>query len=644
MKDITLEETRYFTFTTRAFATGIPTTLAGTPVISAYEDDSVTQITAGITLGVDHDSVTGFNLITVAATAANGYESGKDYSLTITTGTVGGVSVVGEVVGEFSIESSAAAVDLANSTDGLTAIYSAIGNIGSASGGALNFANEADNVDAPIKSITFDGVETSGTNASVNAEDGTYHQIDDTANNIDIVYQFDVGGGRTGVELTWKGYLSGVSNSASIQVYNGSGWDVVGTISGKAGSTNDTLTIPLLATHTGTSTDLGKVYVRLECASQTNPTLYTDQLLAAAVSIGQSVGYEGGAVWVDGSASNTNTENFVDGVADNPVSTLAAAKTIADSVGLKVFHFLPGTSETLAATYDSYKFTGAGYSIALGGQSIEGATFDNADITGIGTATVTQPTLNNCHLGAVTMPPSVFHTCGIGQDAGQFTAGSAGEYVFHECYSLRAGAASPVFVFTGLAATTGINNRAWNGGATYTLDSDCTLSHEVAQGGATTITTGGGDAEIRGITRALTVTASAAETVQFVGVTGPITLNGTTTATVNLYGVTAGVTDNTSAATVTDNTVWGSITTAGANKLADHTIRRTQANARASSDGDTVDDRSLLGSLSTVNNKVSTTANAGKLTVYEEDDSTEFVLRTITTNASADPITIIDPP
>ena len=124
MRDITLADTFFKGFTTRAFATGVPTVLAGTPVVSAYENADLTQIAAGITLGVDHDSVVGFNMLTIVATGANGYEAGKDYTLVITTGTVGGVSVVGEVIGEFSIGRSAAAVDLANGTDGLGAIKS----------------------------------------------------------------------------------------------------------------------------------------------------------------------------------------------------------------------------------------------------------------------------------------------------------------------------------------------------------------------------------------------------------------------------------------------------------------------------------------------------------------------------------------
>ena len=118
--DIVLADTRYILFTTRAFATGVPTVLAGTPVVSAYENDSITQITAGITLGVDHDGVVGLNLLTVVATGANGFEDDKDYSFVITTGTVGGVSVVGEVVGQFSIQR--APVNWANVSSPTTAL------------------------------------------------------------------------------------------------------------------------------------------------------------------------------------------------------------------------------------------------------------------------------------------------------------------------------------------------------------------------------------------------------------------------------------------------------------------------------------------------------------------------------------------
>ena len=108
MRDITLEDTIYLNFTTRSFSTGVPTTLLGTPVLSVLESNNATPITAGVSVAVDRASVTGLNQATIVATAANGYEAAKSYAVYISTGTVGGVSVIGEVVGQFTIQASAA--------------------------------------------------------------------------------------------------------------------------------------------------------------------------------------------------------------------------------------------------------------------------------------------------------------------------------------------------------------------------------------------------------------------------------------------------------------------------------------------------------------------------------------------------------
>lgn len=122
MTDYTLSDTISHMFTTRSFTTGAPFTLAGSPVISAYPDGSTTQLTAGITLTADFDGVTGLNLVSIVASGANGYAAGKDYNLVITAGTVNGVSVVGEVIGRFTLQRSAAYTDLENATDGLSAL------------------------------------------------------------------------------------------------------------------------------------------------------------------------------------------------------------------------------------------------------------------------------------------------------------------------------------------------------------------------------------------------------------------------------------------------------------------------------------------------------------------------------------------
>lgn len=105
--DIRLGDTIDIKFTT-VQTTGASFTLAGSPVISAYPANSTTQLTAGITLSVDFDSVTGLNNVRVVASSGNGYLTATNYALVITTGTVNSVSVVGYTIGTFSIENRSA--------------------------------------------------------------------------------------------------------------------------------------------------------------------------------------------------------------------------------------------------------------------------------------------------------------------------------------------------------------------------------------------------------------------------------------------------------------------------------------------------------------------------------------------------------
>jgi hypothetical protein len=92
-----------FKFSTHK-ADGTPIALAGTPVVSVYKANGTTQSTAGITLSVDFDSVTGLNNVLIDLSADAFYAVGNDYSVVITTGTVNSVSVVGTVLAHFSIE------------------------------------------------------------------------------------------------------------------------------------------------------------------------------------------------------------------------------------------------------------------------------------------------------------------------------------------------------------------------------------------------------------------------------------------------------------------------------------------------------------------------------------------------------------
>jgi hypothetical protein len=109
--DFTAGDVIDFKFTTFRPSTGAPFTLAGTPVVSVYKDNSVTQDTAGAVLTVDFDGVTGLHHVRVTANPTGGfYTNGGEFECVITTGTVDSVSVVGSCVGRFTLGATAANV------------------------------------------------------------------------------------------------------------------------------------------------------------------------------------------------------------------------------------------------------------------------------------------------------------------------------------------------------------------------------------------------------------------------------------------------------------------------------------------------------------------------------------------------------
>ena len=116
-----------FTFTT-VTTTGAPTQLAGTPAISVYKNNSTTQTTTGVTLTIDFDTVTGLNHIRID-TSSDGtfYATANDFHVIITTGTVGGTSVVGYTVGTFSLQNRSA---LRPTTSGRTLDVATTGEAG----------------------------------------------------------------------------------------------------------------------------------------------------------------------------------------------------------------------------------------------------------------------------------------------------------------------------------------------------------------------------------------------------------------------------------------------------------------------------------------------------------------------------------
>ena len=124
--DFGKNDTITFMFTTFRPSTGAPFLLAGTPVVSVYKDNNLTQDTAGVTLTTNYDGVAGLNFVSIS-TAGAFYVDGSSYECVITTGTVDAVSVVGSCVGRFTMRDQAC---LYPTTHATTLDVSAAGNAG----------------------------------------------------------------------------------------------------------------------------------------------------------------------------------------------------------------------------------------------------------------------------------------------------------------------------------------------------------------------------------------------------------------------------------------------------------------------------------------------------------------------------------
>ena len=345
--------------------------------------------------------------------------------------------------------------------DTAPASRSQVDSIGSSSGGAIYFAIEADNTGGAIKGVTLVGSQA-GTFADTEAEDGTYHAITHSGNAIDIVYQANVGATRLAIEVDFVGYLTSSNDTITVQAYDfiGADWETRRVITGQNGTGNISQSIKLLSKHTGSSgTDLGLVLIRFVNTGMTAPVLNVDELLVAAVSNSNTLGFEGGAVWIDTVGGTSGTGQGV-GTITTPSSNISDAITIATANNLKRFHFLPGSSETFAAAMDDYAITGHDYTLAFGGQSIAGSYISGATVSG--TFTGTTAILEDCIINAITGPGLTMRRCFF-NEVTITNNGTAGWYL-NDCRSRVAGTGSASFDFGAAALNTGLSLRAYSGG------------------------------------------------------------------------------------------------------------------------------------------------------------------------------------
>jgi len=190
-----------------------------------------------------------------------------------------------------------------------------------------------------------------------------------------------------------------------------------------------------------------------------------------------------------------------DGTNSNPFNNLADVITKSDNEGIETIKVTSGNFFTLSQSCIGKKFKGTGYAINLGNQDITDSEFENAYISGVGTATLNRfVTFRDCVLGRTltsanitTIPAGIFYNCSIVT----VNISSVGFYEFIDCYSGR-GTSLPLINFLSVSGIT-VSLRRYSGnmfarnlvaGSVIVLDSTSGDVFRITGTGGTAILTG----------------------------------------------------------------------------------------------------------------------------------------------------------
>ena len=179
------------------------------------------------------------------------------------------------------------------------------------------------------------------------------------------------------------------------------------------------------------------------------------------------LGFLGKGVWIDESAGNTNTSiPNGDGTEKNPVSTFAAARTIADNLGVKRYYITNRSTFTgindLTVTHEDWEFVGVGtgnlLELDVAGVDVDGSFFLHLVMSGTqgGTDDVT---MANCLIGDYSGANGYFHDCGL-MDTIRIAASD--DLFLDKCYSTVAGNGTPGIGFG--AGISYLSMRHYSGG------------------------------------------------------------------------------------------------------------------------------------------------------------------------------------
>lgn len=457
---------------------GIPTVLAGTPVISVYKANGTTQSVAGITLTVDFDGIVGNNHVLIDLSSDAFYAIGNDYQIVITTGTVDGGSVVGYVVEEFSIENRFGLTDTEIeqirhrlNLDGTQSAPTA--------GGAAKMAGT--DADHTLNSQTI--VRTTPGNAVTHqANNGGFGQINKgNGNNAGMRNEGGTGG----------------TSAAGLENVGGAGTNAPG-ISNKGGD--------------GTPGGPGIINDgSLGSGPDVDGAVFTSNgdgrdISAKELFVPQ---YPEGGIFFDSTAPARTTTRFgIDGTSEFPVTSAAAAVTLASNalLGRKKIFVLGGT--LALGSEDVPGFSIEGLVGGLGVTSLSNSDVAFTEITNLdvalgtdtaGVGGVNGPVLNDCRItntstgvtavGATEIKDTTFAVNTFLENT------AAGTMRVERCSTLLGaeleifgsnGGLFDVVLFTGnlklSAVTTAITQRVQMNGGIPTIDASCTTGKLVLTG------------------------------------------------------------------------------------------------------------------------------------------------------------------
>ena len=168
-------------------------------------------------------------------------------------------------------------------------------------------------------------------------------------------------------------------------------------------------------------------------------------------------GPRGPGIYLNDAAGNTNTTFGTDGTYNNPVSTIAAAKAIADAQSIDRIYLVNDSSITLAATMTDYEFVGigevTGNIINFGSQDVSASAFYNVTIEGTqggaGRIYLEDCAIQDPGVGDTTLHVFAKRTGFVDR----FQVDTSNDNVFEQWYSLVAGNTAPIIEATGASGT-----------------------------------------------------------------------------------------------------------------------------------------------------------------------------------------------